>query len=191
MTSSINSAAINENFPVAGQDNDTQVFRDNFDTIKTNFSYAKTEIEDLQDNVVRSDIDNDLNGNLIHNATFLNNIETIVPPGGSITSGTIPVEFASGTYQCFVVGDDSDLAFAGFPNAGTGVGKVTLELYGDGTTRKLTFMMSDAATMKKNGFPSVVGGHDFEVTSDTDPVIVEVWRHSEGNYFAKYIGTFE
>ena len=34
MASTINYLGINENFPVAGQDNDTQVFRDNFDTIK-------------------------------------------------------------------------------------------------------------------------------------------------------------
>ena len=61
MTSLINFAAINQNFPVAGQDNDTQVFRDNFDTIKTNFSAAKTEIEDLQDNVARTDVASDFN----------------------------------------------------------------------------------------------------------------------------------
>ncbi len=48
MTSAINYAAINENFPVAGQDNDTQTFRDNFDSIKTALSTAKTEITDLQ-----------------------------------------------------------------------------------------------------------------------------------------------
>ena len=58
MTSLINFAAINENFPVAGQDNDTQVFRDNFDTIKTNFSAAKTEIEDLQNAGFQSEIIN-------------------------------------------------------------------------------------------------------------------------------------
>ena len=191
MTSSINYAAINENFPVAGQDNDTQVFRDNFDTIKTNFNYAKTEIEDLQDNVLRSDQDNDLNGNNIQNAAFQNNVEVIVPMGGSITSGTIPIEFGSGSYQSFVVGNNSDLELAGFPSSGTTVGKVTLELYSDGETRQLTFMMSDAATVKKQGFPSVEGSHDFEVSSDTNPVIVEIWRHSAGFYLAKYIGTFE
>ena len=47
--SNINYVSINENFPVAGQDNDTQVFRDNFDTIKTSLRYAKEELEVFQD----------------------------------------------------------------------------------------------------------------------------------------------
>ena len=70
MTSNINYASINENFPVAGQDNDTQVFRDNFDTIKTSLRYAYEEITDLQDNVIRSDQTNEFNNNVISGAVF-------------------------------------------------------------------------------------------------------------------------
>lgn len=64
MPSNINYASINENFPVPGQDNDTQVFRDNFDTIKNSLSTAKTEVGDVLDNGARIDQDNDFNGNL-------------------------------------------------------------------------------------------------------------------------------
>jgi len=44
MSSSINPNNIDGNFPVAGQPNNTQGFRDNFTNIKTNFSTAATEI---------------------------------------------------------------------------------------------------------------------------------------------------
>ena len=52
MTSSINPNNINGAYPVAGQDNDSQGFRDNFTNIKTNFDYASAEITDLQSKVV-------------------------------------------------------------------------------------------------------------------------------------------
>ena len=48
MTSSINPDQINEAFPVAGQDNPSQGFRDNFSATKNNLSTAKSEITDLQ-----------------------------------------------------------------------------------------------------------------------------------------------
>ena len=48
MASNINSNNIDGTYPIAGQDNDSQGFRDNFTNIKTNFTNAKAEIEDLQ-----------------------------------------------------------------------------------------------------------------------------------------------
>lgn len=47
MASSIISTTIDETYPVAGQDNDSQGFRDNFTIIKDNFASAKLEIETL------------------------------------------------------------------------------------------------------------------------------------------------
>ena len=52
MASSINSNNIDGTYPIAGQDNDSQGFRDNFTNVKTNFTNAKAEIEDLQSKVV-------------------------------------------------------------------------------------------------------------------------------------------
>ena len=43
MASNINSNNVDGTFPIAGQDNDSQGFRDNFTNIKTNFTNAKTE----------------------------------------------------------------------------------------------------------------------------------------------------
>jgi hypothetical protein len=50
MASNINPNTINITYPIAGQDNDTQGFRDNFSSIKNNFSVAQTEISALQAN---------------------------------------------------------------------------------------------------------------------------------------------
>lgn len=50
MASNINPTNINITYPIAGQDNDTQGFRDNFSNIKNNFLVAQTEISALQAN---------------------------------------------------------------------------------------------------------------------------------------------
>jgi hypothetical protein len=50
MASNINPNTINITYPIAGQDNDTQGFRDNFSSIKNNFSVAQSEISSLQAN---------------------------------------------------------------------------------------------------------------------------------------------
>ena len=47
MASNINSTGVDATFPIAGQDNDSQGFRNNFNTIKNNFTAAKSEIEAL------------------------------------------------------------------------------------------------------------------------------------------------
>ena len=189
MTSNINSAAINENFPVAGQDNDTQVFRDNFDTIKTNFSAAKTEIEDLQDNVVRTDVDNDLNGNLIHNATLQNNREVLNPAQSfEVAQVTYTLDFENGGYQVFTFASAAfTFDFLGFPAVGTAVGKMTIELYSStSTTVSFSLSGSGATAGKTNAdYPGTL-----TVASDANPIILEIWRHSEDNFFINYLGTF-
>jgi hypothetical protein len=183
--SNINTAAINENFPVAGQDNDTQVFRDNFDTIKTNFASAKTEIQDLLDNVARTDIDNDFLTNLIQNATFQNNVEKVVPQQ-DVNIGIVTVEVGSGSYQIYALAATTALGFNGFAATGTAVGKVTLELYGDGTQRTITFTATGSTVFKKSSsFPG-----SFTVTSATNPVFIEVWQHSPDVIFLNYLGQF-
>ena len=52
MTSLINPNNIDGGYPVAGQDNNSQGFRDNFTNTKVNFQYAEQEITDLQDQVI-------------------------------------------------------------------------------------------------------------------------------------------
>ena len=175
--SNINFASINENFPVAGQDNDTQVFRDNFDGIKTALSTAKTEITDLQDNVLRSDTDNDLNGSLIQNAKLQNNFDVVLE-GQVFDAGltTYTIDFENGSYQIFTLNNSSmTFDFLNFPTDGSKLARVTIELYSlDGNPKTVNFSLSGsgADAIKKNGFSLPI-----TVTSQTNPTILEIWRH--------------
>lgn len=191
MTSNINYAAINQNFPVAGQDNDTQVFRDNFGQIKDNFEAAKTEIEDLQDNAVRTDGPNDFLYNVV-TAVTLQDAYLRTKDYGEPVPFTQEISFKQALYHIVTFDQNTSLSFIEFPTeavTGEGLGKVgkaTLELYGDGTTRTITFTTSGGTVIKKSSnFPGTL-----TVSSATNPVIIEVWQHSEEVIFLNYLGLF-
>ena len=195
MSSNINYLSINENFPVAGQDNDTQVFRDNFDTIKTSLRVAKEEITTLQSDSASLVVDNDFNLKLIQRAVFQNNRmkKFLVEGGEPITVSPVTIDYENGNYQIFKIGANISFDFLNFPGdpvlsetSSDTVGKTTIELYGDGSARTVTFTTSGSTVIKKNStFPGVL-----TVTSTTDPVIIEIWRHSSGVIFMNYLGAF-
>jgi len=62
MTSAITTTSIDESYPVAGQDNNSQGFRDNFNAIKSALNVAKSEITTLQSNTAKLNVANNFNG---------------------------------------------------------------------------------------------------------------------------------
>ena len=73
MASNILTSDINELYPVAGADNDSQGFRDNFRLVKTGLATAATEITSLQTTTAKLNASNDFNGNVIREANFIAN----------------------------------------------------------------------------------------------------------------------
>lgn len=198
MTSAINYLSINENFPVAGQDNDTQVFRDNFDTIKTSLRTAQEEITDLQDYTAKINEDNDFSNSVIQNAIFQSNLDRKFD-GGSPDADPITSDFENGPYQIYRFGANKNVQFLQFPtnvNAllTPGVGKITLELRSQGSEITVTFY-SPTGVWKSNGFSLAKIGEDRQplvlpADSNVNPVLVEVWQHSNDETFIKYLGQF-
>ena len=189
--SDIQFLGINENFPVAGQDNDTQVFRDNFDTIKQSLRTAQTEVEDLQDNTAKTNQANDFNNNRIQRAT-LQNTAFAKFNAGSVTATPTTIDYENGNYQIYTVGADVGFDLLNFPGdplldfSQAGFGKVTLELYSDGDTRTVTFITSGGTVIKKDpNFPA-----NITVSSSEDPVIIEIWRYNSEVIYMHYLGVF-
>ena len=87
--SNINETGVNKEYPVAGQDNDSQGFRDNFTIISDNFVAAKAEIKDLMDNTARLEIDNNFLGKSIQNANLIDVSEGYFAGGTVNTSQNI------------------------------------------------------------------------------------------------------
>ena len=194
MTSNINYLSINENFPVAGEDNDTQTFRDNFDTIKVSLRSAQEEITDLQANtagleLVETENGSDFGGREISNAILR---DTLVKAyGGGVIPGdvaTLTIDYENGGYQKFQFAGNISIDFQNFPDNVSigGLGKVTLELTADNIARTLSFISSGGVTFRRNTtFPTPL-----IVTSQTAPIIIEVWRRDSNNIFLNYLGQF-
>jgi plastocyanin len=129
MTSAINPNNIDTAYPVAGQDNNTQGFRDNFTFIKNNFSAAATEITALQNtSVVKgSTAVNDFGGGLIYDAR-VQDLSASAVDLGSVT-GIVNINYAAGHYQQMATSGSITIAFAEstFPPGGR-YGFVRLEI---------------------------------------------------------------
>ena len=126
MSSNINPNNIDGTYPVAGQDNNSQGFRDNFTNIKTNFGYAEDEINDLQNKVVLKSaltgttLDNDMLGSILSNAQLQDMSYTRVALG--TLSGSVGINYAAGSFQTVTTSASISLAFTNFPAAGaTGI----------------------------------------------------------------------
>jgi hypothetical protein len=113
MTSSINYTNIDATFPVAGQDNSSQGFRDNFQNIKTNFQYAATEISALQANAVIAGQSNNLAGSLLANASVLG-LREVYYDHGTVSSGTLTYNWYNGSYQLVNLGASLTVTFSNF-----------------------------------------------------------------------------
>jgi hypothetical protein len=125
MASNINYINIDETYPMAGKDNDSQGFRDNFHYIKNSLSAAKNEIEDIQLYGARKDQVNNFNNLNITNANFVNCSQGVYN-GGTTTL----IDFANGPYQVFTVNaDDTVFTVTGFPGSAIGAGKITVHLF--------------------------------------------------------------
>jgi hypothetical protein len=124
MASNINPNTIDGTYPIAGQDNNSQGFRDNFTQTKVNFTYAAQEIDDLQAKAVLKSaltgtvLDNNMADNLIYAAKIqdFSAQKVAVSP----TSGTLTLNYASGHYQSYstATAGSVTLAFTNFPPNG-------------------------------------------------------------------------
>jgi hypothetical protein len=125
MSSNINPNNIDGTYPIAGQDNNSQGFRDNFTQTKVNFQYAADEINDLQTKAVLkaaltgTTLDNNMNDALLYAALIQDFSAVKIAP--SPISGTLTLNYASAHYQSYSSASAGSvtLAFSNFPPSGT------------------------------------------------------------------------
>jgi len=114
MTSQINPNTIDSAYPVAGQDNSTQGFRDNFSFIKQNFTYAANEITALQANTAVINDTNYFNNNILYGARF-QNFAQVRQAAGNV-SGNANISYATGHYQTMTLNGNTSLYLNDFPS---------------------------------------------------------------------------
>lgn len=181
MASNIISTTIDQEYPVAGQDNDSQGFRDNFSVIKTGLATASTEITDLQNNTAKKNENNDFNGNNIQEANFVATTEE-VRSNGNVTANQ-NISFTAGHYQTIQVGEDITLTLTDWPDSGV-MGRIRLVITKDGQVsspgpnRTITWSVGGGGSLKTNSnWPS-----PFVLDSDNinNPIVVDFWTSDSG-----------
>ena len=206
----VNVADLDTAFPVPGQDNDSQGFRDNFTVIDNNFTSTKARLEDLEANAVRIDRDPgissfettnvfvELSGGSgtarLINPTLQSHREVKYDVGDVITNATIRFSGdQAGSYQTIVMTGDTELTInaASAPDSGF-YQKVILHITATGSTRNLTW--DNGVTIK---FDTESEGfwHRDDTRVSSIPVgdvhIIELWTYQGSTtYFAKYVGSF-
>ena len=114
MASQIDTTGIDALYPRAGQNNDSQGFRDNFSGIVTNLNTAQSEITALQNETFRLDATNNFNGSLIVDSNM--RIMTQVSYTSTIDNSTHDIDFTNGHYQKFTVNSNLPECTINFSN---------------------------------------------------------------------------
>jgi len=122
--SAINTNGINTSYPVAGVNNNTQGFRDNFTSIKNNLTTAATELTDLQNKVIvksalkGSSLNNDMANTMISNVLTKSFRASTYNLGNNI-SETQLLNVSAGDVQYGTIVGNTTLTFGGWAPDGT------------------------------------------------------------------------
>lgn len=210
MTSAINYSTINKDFPVAGQDNDSVGFRNNFAATQLALQTAYNEITALQTNAVltadlaaNTPVVNNLLGSAIFNATY-GQFNGIFYNAGSVNGLSVNVDLNNGPMQKFTItqgattGSPTILNFVNWPSSGN-YAVVRLMLITDPNNPSnfyVNFSTANGGTMKfATGFPTVSGQGvptgTLLVPSTQKYEVIEAWTVDGGtNVFVKNVGEY-
>ena len=184
MTSNINVNNIITTFPIPGQDNDSQGFRDNFTNIKNSFNAAKAEIEDLQNKAVLKDalistaLNNNMAGVKLRSAEIFDFRETQIDYGTQ--AGTIILDHARAHYHSVNTNGSITLGFVNMPPNGT-VGRIRLKMHINSITHELILPAEVTS-----GLANLIGWNPSDRTvsfTNTGVCLFEFLSDDHGNTF--------
>ena len=170
MTSQINPNNIDGTYPVAGQDNSSQGFRDNFTNTKNNFTYAYDEITELQANAALRGQTNEFADSIIANVALRGQRDVLYDFGA--VSGAQTYTFGNGSYQTMELAGSVVLSLAGFPTLTNRALKIKLRVFVPNTSFTLTWpayisqnLSSIANTTGQITSFTETGIYEFELTT--------------------------
>lgn len=190
--SDIVSSNINELFPVQGQDNPSQGFRDNFLYIKQGLATAKVEITDLQNNSAKKNVDNNFNGHILENV-ILNHVSEIFRNKGNVSGIGVTASVIEAQVQKLRFTSNSTLRFTGWPSIGS-TGKsyrIRLHLCSNGVDNYTIIFATDGQGSIKYAGDGAPFPHPFIVSSSGAEKVIDAWSYDGGvTIFIKYLGEF-
>lgn len=192
MASQINATTINANYPVAGQDNDSQGFRDNFSRIKVALTTASSEITVLQQNTAKLNETNDFDGNTAQNIILQNFGTTVLETDITTLQQANPctLYFNSSPYHKVTTNTSTAFMVENWPLSGVySVLRLSVSPSTSSHVTTMTFV------------PAAAGGKIYKEPSMPMPLslgtltnrttVFDLWSSDGGeNVFVKFIGTF-
>ena len=193
MASNIISDTIDAAYPVAGVDNDTQGFRDNFSIIKTGMATANSEISTLQSTTAKLNASNDFNGTNIADANI--QVQTSQYHNvGTVIAGQ-NISFLNGHFQTLTVNlpvGTNSIAFAlsDWP-ARQQYAEMTISFTGNDTAKSCAFTVSGGIIKYDTNYPKVANVPTLTLDSSQNPLLVKFWTYNQGTtVFAQYLGQY-
>lgn len=186
--SAVSFTNIDEEYPIAGVDNDSQGFRDNFSTIKIALEQANVELTTLLTNSARLNIDNNFNGVTLKNAITVQLAEEVYNSG--VINVPTQIDWENGNYQNVTVDTNVTLTLTGWPPDGK-LGKMRIALRGTNTeTRTITWALGTGGTIRTSpNWPTA--DRTITVNSATTPKFIDVWTSDAGGtVYMDYVGEF-
>lgn len=194
MTAIMRPADIDRFFPVPGQDNESQGFRDNFDAIADSLEYAAEDLANLNTVTVKLNEVNEFTQDAsVKNVKLVAHSEEMTV-SGNIT-GNQTISYAAGSYQLLNIGANGiELTFDDWPavpeiESGR-YARIVLQLrdVSDSTNivvTKNTFKASGSGTIQYDSeYPASL------TLSSTNPHIVEFWRYNSAIVYGRYLGQY-
>ena len=179
--SSIITSNIDETYPVAGQDNNSQGFRDNFNNIKVAIGQAKSEITALENNTAKTNATNNFNGNILYNARTYQFWGTYKNIGAS-GSQPVSVDLEDGDFQRvqFTNLTTNSLTFRNWPVSGN-YAKVRVAVTADATAAggagcTITISTEGGGLVKK----SMAAAGPFTISTGLETKIIEAYSVDGG-----------
>lgn len=187
MTSAINYTNIDETYPIAGKDNNSQGFRDNFSYIKLGLTTAASEISNLQTNTAKLNDDNNFNGKMIENAEFTNVYNSFY--GIGTVNGATFIDIRNGHYQTVTAGGVGPytLTFSNWPASGV-ESRIRVDIVNNGTPKTITLATTSGVVIVDSTFTGFLS-----LDSATDKrYVIEAWTINGGNtVYVRKVGAFQ
>jgi hypothetical protein len=184
-------------YPVAGQDNNSQGFRDNFKNITSALSSADQDIYNLKLNSVVLNQTNDFDNNVVKRAQFQNCSTLLLDNSQIVQISDVVVDYSAGSYQKYIVaagthlftinnlpdvGQSGDLILSISPSDPTQTPRITfpttykmlngyinptIGILVTGTTPTLIQIISESGAVYVRILNSINFGQGFSVTDQT------------------------
>lgn len=164
---------INETFPVAGQDNNTQGFRDNFKNTKTSLELLDEDVNSLKINsVVLTNPINNFSNNIIKQAVFQDCGTVVFDTTTETYTGNLTLDYRNGSFQKYKLSSGTHwISITNWPGTNKSGSMILSVTTSSNTSTYVNFSGVTIYNLGPDDFPIDINGREntvFHIWSDSD-----------------------